>query len=134
VVETGGWDGFRGDVERAATDPPCQGVILIGHSFGCETIARAAAHMRGVDLVVMIDPSWDDITLRPGLSCMWYQRAEDGGMERRAAVRNGGRPVIVAADHNGMCHNAQVIAEVAQAVRNISERRAIQQRLRNLLR
>lgn len=135
VVETGGWDGFRADVKRFATDPPCQGVILIGHSFGCATIAEAAAQLRGVDLVVMIDPAWDDITLpRSASNCMWYQRANDGGMERRAVIRNGGQPMVVAGDHNDICRNPRLIAEVARAVRDISERRAMQQRMRSMVR
>jgi pimeloyl-ACP methyl ester carboxylesterase len=130
VVETGGWDGFRGDAIRAATEPPCEGVILIGHSFGCQTVAAAAAELKGVDMIVLIDPSWDDITLTRRISCIWYQRADDGGAERRALVNNGGRPIVVADSHNGICHNPRVIQQVAKTIRDISDRRGMQQRLR----
>jgi pimeloyl-ACP methyl ester carboxylesterase len=132
VVETGGWDGFRANLEKMARDRPEQGVILIGHSFGCQTIAQAAAELAPVDLVVMIDPAWDDITLPPGVrSCMWYQRAEDG-LERRAVIRNGGRPTLVSGDHAGICHSGQLIAEVSRVVRDISDRRAMQLRMRGM--
>jgi pimeloyl-ACP methyl ester carboxylesterase len=135
VIETGGWDGFRGDVGRAATEPPCQSVILIGHSFGCRTIADAAANLRRVDLVVLIDPAWDDITLpRSVMSCVWYQRSEDAGMERRAIVRNGGRPIVVPGDHNHICHNERLREDVGQLVRNINDRNALRQRLQKTFR
>jgi pimeloyl-ACP methyl ester carboxylesterase len=131
VVETGGWDGFRGDVKRAATEPPCQSVILIGHSFGCQTIADAAADLDRVDLVVMIDPAWDDMTVpRSVKSCIWYQRSDEAGMERRSVVRNAGRPVVIAGDHNDICHNARLMAEVSRIVRDMSDRSAMQERMR----
>lgn len=131
IVETGGWDGFRADLKRIAAERPDQRLILIGHSFGCETIAEAAVGLDNVDLVVMIDPAWDDMTLpRNVISCLWYQRADEG-MERRAAVRNGGRPKVIAGDHNSICHSAQLIAEVTRVVGDISRRRAMQQYMRN---
>jgi len=131
VDETGGWDGFRADLKHIAGQHPDQTVILIGHSLGCQTIAEAAAQLPRVDLVVMIDPAWDDITLpRSIVSFMWFQRAEDG-IERRATVLNGGHPRIISGDHNGICHSPELISEVARAVNDISQRRAMQQRMRN---
>jgi pimeloyl-ACP methyl ester carboxylesterase len=131
VVETGGWDGFRADLKRFVKEHPSQGLVLIGHSFGCQTIAQAAGDIQGIDLVVMIDPAWNDFTLPPTVSsCLWYQRAEDG-MERRATIRNGGRPTLVNGDHNDICHSPPLIAQVARVVRDISERKAMRERLRN---
>ena len=133
VIETGGWDGFRADVHRIALNHSGQGLVLIGHSFGCQTIARDAAQIPGIDLVVMIDPAWDDITLPPTIrSCFWYQRSQ-AGLERTATIRNGGSPMIIASDHNDICHSPRLISEVTQAVRGISERNATQQRIRTML-
>jgi pimeloyl-ACP methyl ester carboxylesterase len=132
VIETGGWDGFRADLRQIIRAHPSAGLVLVGHSFGCRTIADAAADLPAVDLAVMIDPAWDDITLPPTVySCLWYQRADEG-LERRAVITNGGRPELVSGDHNDICHSPQLIAEVSQAVRNISARHAMQQRLRDL--
>ena len=133
IIETGGWDGFRANLKQIVRDHPCQGLVLIGHSFGCKTIADAAADFTSVDLVVMIDPAWDDITIPPTIfSCLWYQRALDGP-ERRATIRNAGRPTIIPGDHNDICHSPQLISEVSRIVRDLSERKAAQQRMRNLM-
>lgn len=133
VIETGGWDGFRADLKQVVRDHPCEGLILIGHSFGCQTIARDAAAISAVELVVMIDPAWDDITLPPSVaSCLWFQRA-DPGIERTAIIRNGGRPVTISGDHNDICHSSQLIARVAQVAQDISAQNARRQRLRTML-
>jgi len=132
VIETGGWDGFRSNLRRIIKDRPSEGLVLIGHSFGCQTIAQAAADVPQVDLVVMIDPAWDDITLpRTVYSCLWYQRS-DLGAERRAVIRNGGRPMIVNGDHNSICYSPQLIAEVSRIVRDLSDRKAMHQRMREM--
>ena len=131
VVETSGWDGFRADLGSYVRSHPYQGVVLIGHSFGCKTIAESAASMSNVDLAVMIDPAWDDFALPPSIrSCLWYQRAEDGGPERRSTIINGGRPMVVSGDHGEICHSPQIMAQVTQMVRGISARHANQQRMK----
>ena len=133
VIETGGWDGFRADLKRVVKEHPSQSLILVGHSFGCQTIANDAGAISTVELAVMIDPAWDDITLpRTIRSCLWYRRAADG-MERTAIIRNGGAPTIIAADHNDICHSPRLMNEVAQVIKNISERNAMQQRMRSML-
>jgi len=133
VIEAGGWDGFRADLQRVVRDHPCEGLILVGHSFGCQTIADAAAGISAVDLAVMIDPAWDDITLpRSVVSCLWYQRA-DPGLERMALIRNGGRPVTIAGDHNNICHSPRLIADVSQVARDISAHNARRHLLRSML-
>ena len=133
VMEASGWDGFRADLKRIVKERPSRGLVLVGHSFGCETIAKAAAGIPAVDLVVMIDPAWDDITLGPTIgSCLWYQRG-DAGMERQAVVRNGGRPILIGGDHNDICHSQRLREEVARVVMELSESKARQERMRSLM-
>ena len=116
VIETGGWDGFRADLKQVVKDHPCEGLVLIGHSWGCQTIAQAAADISRVNLVVMIDPAGDDVTLPPSVvSCLWYQRS-DADVERMATISNGGSPEIIEGDHNSICHSPRLIAEVSQIV------------------
>jgi hypothetical protein len=133
VIESGGWDGFRANLKQVVRDHPCQALILIGHSFGCQTIAQAAADISRVELVVMIDPAWDDITLPSSVvSCLWYQRG-DAGVERMAIITNGGRPETISGDHNDICHSPRLIAEVSQIVNNISVSTERRRLLRTLL-
>jgi pimeloyl-ACP methyl ester carboxylesterase len=133
IIETGGWDGFRADAAHIATDAPApNGVILIGHSFGCKTAADAAAELSSVDLLVLIDPAWDEIVVpRTVRSAVWFERSEDGGLEARSIVHNAGRPIIIPGDHNHICHDPELMAEVTRMVRKISDRRGLRSRLRH---
>jgi len=134
VIEISAWDGFRSDVARVINARQPRGVVLIGHSFGCETIARAATQLRTVDLAVLIEPAWDDIVLpRNVQSCLWYQRSEIG-MERRAVVHGGGRPITVPGGHNDLPRTPEVIVEVVRFVDRISARHATQERMQHLMR
>lgn len=60
---------------------------------------------------------------------MWYQRAEVG-IERRAVIKGGGRPTVVSGDHAWICHSPRLMEEVSRAVLDISDRRAMQLKMR----
>ncbi len=119
VVSTGGWDGYKGDVNAIVAQNPRQHIILVGHSLGCQTIARAADRLPSVDLTVFIDPCWDDIPLPKNVDCyLWYQRSEFG-LERKAHVVGATAPKTIQGSHNGIPHSSELIGEVVVAVKEI---------------
>src|SRR5437762_5104 len=52
VISAGMWDAYKTDIKALATAKPHLHIILVGHSFGCEAIAQAAAQMPRVDLAI----------------------------------------------------------------------------------
>ena len=115
VVSAGAWDAYKSDLKSLATKKPHEHIIFIGHSFGCESIAKTAADMPKVDLTVFIDPAWDDFHLSPTISkYLWYRRS-NFDIEREAKII-GATPKIINGNHNGIPHSPELIAEVVAAV------------------
>jgi pimeloyl-ACP methyl ester carboxylesterase len=118
VVSAGWWDAYKNDMAKIIRDKPHEHVVLIGHSLGCETIAQAAGKVPKVDLVVLIDPAWDDIHLPRSVEhCLWYRRS-DFGWEREANV-SGASFVTIKGGHNDIPQSPQLIAEVVKAINGI---------------
>jgi pimeloyl-ACP methyl ester carboxylesterase len=119
VVSAGDWDAYRADVKAIATAKTYPHVVFIGHSFGCQTIARVAAEVPRVDLAVFIDPAWDDVRLCKTVEhYLWYQRS-GFGIEREAQVVGADKPKVIKGDHNSIPHAPELIAEVVNAVNGI---------------
>ena len=114
-VSAGWWDADKSDLPRIIRKSPHDHLGLIGHSFGCQTVAQAARKVSKVDLVVFIDPAWNDIRLPRNVErCLWYRRS-DLGLSRRAKVR-GASPVTIEGGHNEITESKELIAGVVKAI------------------
>jgi pimeloyl-ACP methyl ester carboxylesterase len=126
VVSAGAWNGYKTDVEAMATAKPHEQIIFIGHSFGCQTIAQAAAHLAKVDLAVFIDPAWDDFRLVGNIAhYRWYQRSGKD-IEREAHIVGADKPEIIKGDHNSIPHSPELIAEVVAAINELQSPQDVQ--------
>jgi pimeloyl-ACP methyl ester carboxylesterase len=120
VVSTGNWDGYKADLNPLIAQNPHQRLILVGHSLGCQTIAKAADHLPAVDLTVFIDPCWDDFQLPKNVDrYLWYRRS-DFGLERKARILGAAAPKTIAGGHNSIPHSSVLIDEVVAAVKDTS--------------
>src|SRR3954451_21665427 len=73
VVSAGAWDAFKADLPKIIRESPHDHYVLVGHSLGCQTITETAKKVSKVDLLVYIEPAWDDIQLpRNVQQCLWY--------------------------------------------------------------
>jgi pimeloyl-ACP methyl ester carboxylesterase len=121
VVNAGGWDGYKADLEKIATEKKRQHVIMVGHSFGCGAIAETAEKLPKLDLAVFIDPAWDDFKLpRTVGKYLWFKRS-GFGIEREARIigaRQGA--VTIQGGHNDIPHSDVLIAGVVHAVRQVN--------------
>lgn len=118
VVSAGAWDAFKTDLPKIIRESPHDHYVLVGHSLGCQTIAETARKVPKVDLLVFLDPAWDDIQLpRNVQTCLWYQRS-DWDWIREAKV-NGASPWIIKGGHNDVPQSPEVIAAVVRAINGI---------------
>jgi len=120
VINAGAWDGYKSDIKALATAKPHQHYILIGHSFGCEAIDEAAAHLPHVDLAVFIDPAWSDFKLSHNIeNYLWFKRSSFG-IERQAQIVGAEAPTTIQGSHNDLPHAQNLIDEVVAAIRSTS--------------
>jgi hypothetical protein len=120
VVSAGAWDAYKEDILTIAREKPRQHIILVGHSFGCESIDKAAAQLPNVDLAVFIDPSWDDFVLAPTIrNYLWYQRSSLG-IERQAKIAGASGARVIKGGHNDLPHSTQVISELVKTINAIA--------------
>ncbi len=129
IVSTGSWDGYKGDVDAIVAAHPHQHLIMVGHSLGCQTIARAAERLPSVDLTIFIDPAWDDLRVSNHVErYVWYQRSEFG-LERKSRVLGPGGEEgreaarMIHGGHNSIPHSQEVIGEVVAAVKQTQDGR-----------
>jgi len=126
VVSAGGWDGYKTDLKALATAKPHQHIILVGHSFGCQAIAEAAAQLPKVDLAVFIDPAWDDFRLSKNIDhYLWYQRSGIG-IEREAKIVGAAAPKTITGGHNDIPHAPELIADVVVAINGTMSKPKVQ--------
>jgi pimeloyl-ACP methyl ester carboxylesterase len=119
VVSAGAWDAYKTDITKIATAKPRQHIILIGHSFGCEAIDRAAAELPKVDLAVFIDPAWSDFSLAATIQhYLWFKRSSIG-IEREARIVGASGPRQIAGGHNDIPHSPELIAQVVAEIQRI---------------
>lgn len=120
VVSAGAWDAYKSDVLRMIRKSRRDHLVLVGHSLGCQTAAQTASQVSKVDLVVLIEPAWDDIRLPRNVGrCLWFRRS-DFGMVRQAKVI-GASPTQIKGGHDDIPHSAELIAEVVKAINEIPE-------------
>jgi hypothetical protein len=123
VVSAGAWDAFKTDVPKIIRESPHDHVVLVGHSLGCQTIAQSASRVKKVDLLVFIEPAWDDIHLPRNVeNCLWYQRSNFDWI-REAKVVGAPSPWIIKGGHNDVPQSPEVIAAVVRAINGIRIRR-----------
>jgi pimeloyl-ACP methyl ester carboxylesterase len=121
VVSAGAWDAYKTDIVRIATERQYKRIILVGHSFGCEAIDRAARDLPRVDLAVFIDPAWDDFALSSKVGHhIWYKRS-DIGFERVATIKGASRPKVIQGGHNDLPHSPELISEVVTAINDVGK-------------
>jgi len=119
VASAGWWDAYKSDLPRMIRESPHDHLVLIGHSLGCQTIAETAGKVSKVDLLVLIDPAWDDIHLpRTVQRSLWYRRS-DFGFPRQANVV-GASAVTIQGGHDDIAQSKQLIAEVVKAINGIA--------------
>lgn len=132
VVSAGAWDAYKADILTLATDPPRERIILIGHSFGCEAIARAAAELPRVDLAIFIDPAWSDFQLARTIDrYLWYTRSRFD-LTRQARIVGATGPRQIDGGHNDLPHSPALIAQVVAEIRRIAREPADKPNRRNL--
>ena len=116
VVSAGPWDGFRADIGQIVASNSHKRIILVGHSFGCEAVAKAAEKLPRVDLTIFIDPAWDDFPLpRQSSNYLWFQRSE-ADIEREATIIGASNITTIQGGHNAIPHSPELIAEVVAAI------------------
>jgi pimeloyl-ACP methyl ester carboxylesterase len=121
VISAGWWDAYKSDLPRIIRKSPHDHLVLIGHSFGCQTVAQAARKVSKVDLVVFIDPAWNDIRLPRNVErCLWYRRS-DFGWARKAKVI-GASAATIRGGHNDIPESKELIAGVVKAINEIRVR------------
>lgn len=119
-------NGWMADVAGTVKASKYDRLILLGHSFGGDTVARAAAQVN-VDLLILIDPvvhspGQDEITIPPSVKrCIVFRRASEGfwgsiGIERRANINGVASILTIDDDHNAIPHRPDVIAEVRREI------------------
>lgn len=118
VISAGFWDAYKSDIVDVIRKSPRKHLVLIGHSLGCQTIADAAGKVKKVDLLVLIEPAWDDIKVpRKVERCLWFQRTEFS-VVRQARV-SGASPRKIQGGHDTIPHSAQLVDEVVEAINEI---------------
>ncbi len=118
VVSAGWWDAYKSDLPKIIRQSPHRHLVLIGHSLGCQTIAETAEKVSKVDLLVLIDPAWDDIRLPRNIDrSLWYRRA-DFGFPRLANV-TGATAVTIQGGHDAIPHSTELIENVVTAINRI---------------
>jgi hypothetical protein len=121
VVSAGAWDAYKEDIWALVREKPRQHIILVGHSFGCETIDKAATQLPKVDLAVFIDPSWGDFTLAPTIKdYLWFKRS-DIGIEREAKIVGASGAKVIQGGHNDLPHSPQLISELVRTINEIDQ-------------
>jgi predicted alpha/beta hydrolase family esterase len=118
VVSAGAWDAYKTDLAKIVHDSPHDHYVFIGHSLGCQTIAQTATKVQRVDLLVFLDPAWDDIQLpRNVQTCLWCQRTNWDWIREAKVV--GASPWIIKGGHNDVPQSPEVIATVVRAINGI---------------
>jgi pimeloyl-ACP methyl ester carboxylesterase len=124
VVNAGGWDGYKSNLEEIINAKPHDHIILVGHSLGCPAISEAAAKTPRVDLTVFIDPAWDDFKVSKNVDqVLWYQRS-DIDFPREAKIIGAKEPKVMKGSHNTIPHSPELIAEVVGAIKGIEKQTA----------
>jgi hypothetical protein len=118
VVSAGAWDAFKADLPKIIRESPHDHYVLVGHSLGCQTNTETAKKVSKVDLLVYLDPAWDDIRLpRNVQTCLWYQRSNWDWIREANVV--GASPWIIKGGHNDVPQSAEVIAAVVRSINGI---------------
>lgn len=118
VISAGFWDAYKSDIVDVIRKSPRKHLVLIGHSLGCQTIADAAGKVKKVDLLVLIEPAWDDIKVpRKVERSLWFQRTEFS-IVRQARV-SGASPKKIDGGHDTIPHSPELVAEVVQAINQL---------------
>ena len=122
VRSAGAWDAYKAELPRMIRDTPHEHLVLIGHSLGCQTVAEAAGKAPKLDLLVLIEPAWDDIRIPKGVKrCLWYQRSNFDFV--RPAKVHGISPIKINGGHNDVTHSSTLISSVVKAINDIEIKR-----------
>lgn len=125
VVSAGWWDAYKEDPAALAREKPRERIIMVGHSFGCKTVAEAAAKLPAIDLAIFIEPAWNDVTVpRNVRRVLWFQRSEIG-FTRKAKILAGVKPVVINGGHNTVTESPTLISGIVEAINQVTwERQA----------
>ena len=122
TITAGTRDAYKTDLHAIVAAHPGKRIILVGHSLGCQTVARVASELPAVEVAVFIDPSWDDIRLSGNIArTLWYQRS-DFGFERKAHIYGPIAPSTIRGSHNSIPHSPELITEVVATINSTRNR------------
>jgi predicted alpha/beta hydrolase family esterase len=115
VVSAGFWDAYKADLVRMIRKSPHDHVILVGHSLGCQTVARTASEVKKIDLAVLIEPAGGDIRLPTSVGrTLWYQRSDFSLVWKAKVV--GASAVTIKGGHDDITRSAELIGQVVRAI------------------
>lgn len=96
-------------------------IVLIGHSFGGDTVDKAADQLESVDYLALIDPvapGWGDMTLSShAKSYDLFIRSDFIGP--RDAVIAGAAYTVIQGGHNTIPHDPQVIDDIVNHINSL---------------
>lgn len=122
VMSAGAIDAYKTDVQKMIRENPHDHLVLIGHSLGCQAIAQAAAKVKRVDLLVLIEPAPDDIRVPKNVKLtIWYQRTDFDLFIRLAKVF-GMSPIRIKGGHNDVPQSKEVVSTVVNQINQIDAR------------
>jgi len=119
VFSPDGTNDYKASFADAVRISPADVVIIVGHSFSCDSACWCAQQLMAlgiaVDLAVFIAPVWQD---KHPVNCrkvIWLD--PEHSMLPRASVIGVSLLMIKGTDHNSICHAAETINIIVQAVR-----------------
>jgi hypothetical protein len=119
VVSCDSWDGYKTDIVSLYISNKENKTILIGHSFGSETVINACKSIPFVDIIILIDPvatDWGEMTAPKNVGeIMLFYRSQYFG-PKTAKINEGPEPITVEGDHNSLPHSNVVINSIIAKV------------------
>lgn len=120
VQSAGAWDAYKTDLVAMVKKSPHKHVVLIGHSLGCGAIDQAAEKLPKVDLLVFLEPAWDEIRVpRQVQKVLWYRRTNFDFI--RPGTIRGFKPIDIQGGHNDVPNATPVIEQVVKTINEIRD-------------
>ncbi len=119
-------DGYAQDVVSVVGAVNADKTILIGHSFGTETVLRIAEKFPNLKLIILIDPvSYDpfwasEMTVPDGITVLYvFYRTDAFGPKTAQLKGNITKELSIRGGHNSIPHEAQLISMIQDWVEEV---------------
>jgi pimeloyl-ACP methyl ester carboxylesterase len=118
VISASNWDGYKANIVSLYNANKETKLVLIGHSFGSETVITACKSIPFVDCLILIDPvatDWGSLELphNIGSNIVFYRSDYFGPKTANIA---GGNEITIDGGHNDLPHNPIVIEKIVETV------------------